>query len=120
MARTLKLEPRVRTRVIRRGFSSLPQVFEFTASAEQGGEVSGTVERVGSRWILGRTNTSFPLRSHNEVRKGYWDTIFEVFVTSDTAIRVAVTRPRLTHRLLIGTLVAAVVVAAAAVLYFAK
>ncbi len=120
MTRTITLEPGVRTLVFRRRFSSLPQVFEFSAAAVNGGSVAGTIERVGSRWILGRTHSSSPLLVQNEVRKGYWDTFFEVFVTAAVPVQVVVPRARLSHRVLIGALVVAVIVAAGAAMYLAR
>jgi hypothetical protein len=98
------------TLVFRRRFSSLPQEIEFTAESD--GVVSGKVERVGSRWILGRTQQTFALAAHNIVHKGYWDTFFEVFVTPDPAVTISIARPHLVRRLLITTLVLAVIVTA--------
>ncbi len=95
-------------------------MFEFSAAAVSGGAVTGTIERVGSRWILGRTHSSSPLLAQNEVRKGYWDTFFEVFVTANIPVTVVVPRARLSHRMLIGVLAVAVIAAAAAVAYFAR
>jgi hypothetical protein len=107
-----------RTRVFRRSFSSLPQEIEFTAAPRNPGEpVSGTVERVGSRWVLGRTRGKQPLAPHNRVRKGYWDTFFEVFVTPMQPVILTVERPRLRRVLLIAALV--VLVAAIAVVVMA-
>lgn len=98
-----------RTVVYRRRFSSIPQEVSFSAS---GSSVTGTVERVGSRWILGRTNESFPLGTHNTVRKGYWDTFFEVFVTPDREVTVTVPRARMMRRLLITALALSVILIA--------
>ncbi len=99
-----------RTLVYRRRFSSIPQQIEFTSSSP-----GGTVERVGSRWILGRTHESLPLAERNSVRKGYWDTFFEIFVTPEREVTVTVPRARLLRRVLIGSLVAAVIVIAVVV-----
>ena len=74
--------------------------------------MAGTIERVGSRWILGRTHETVGLAAQNVVKKGYWDTFFEVFVTPDRAVTVSIARPRLAKRLLIGALVLAVVITA--------
>lgn len=96
-----------RTLIYRRRFSSIPQQVEFTATA-----AGGTVERVGSRWILGRTHDSVPLVEHNSVRKGYWDTFFEIFVTPDREVTVTVPRARMLRRVVIGALAVSVVVIA--------
>ncbi|MBI5158012.1 MAG: hypothetical protein HZA58_08390 [Acidimicrobiia bacterium] len=112
--RTITIPAGARTLVFRRRFSSLPRTIRFDADAP-----GGTVERIGSRWILGRTPSTGPLQSHNEVRKGYWDTFFEIFVTPDRPVRVTIARPRLARRLLIGSLALAVVAAAAVVVKLA-
>lgn len=78
------------------------------------GPVSGAVERVGSRWIFGRTTSIAPLRGFNSVRKGFWDTLFEVYVTSDSPVAVTLTRPALRSRVLVGALALFVVAVAAA------
>jgi len=112
MPRTLAISAGARTRLFRRRFSSLPQTIKFDAD-----ESGGVVERVGSRWIMGRTRSTSPLQLHNEVHKGYWDTFFDIYVTPDRPVRVTIDRPRLARRLLITSL-ALVVVAIAAALAF--
>ena len=109
MPRTIVIAPGVRTRIFRRRFSSLPQTIRFGADRP-----GGTVERVGSKWILGRTESTSPLQSHNEVRKGYWDTFFEIFVTPEHDTLVTIARPRLARGLLVASL-ALVAIAVAAV-----
>ena len=59
-----------RTLVFRRRFSSLPLEVEFESATEAGGPPSGTVERVGSRWILGRTTSTIPLSSIKPAAQG--------------------------------------------------
>jgi len=110
MPRRLTIPAGERTRIFRRRFSSLPQTIRFTAVPS-----GGTVERVGSRWILGRTRQTSALLPDNEVSKGYWDTFFELYVIPDHDTLVTLARPRLARALLIASL-ALVVVAAAAVL----
>lgn len=109
--RRISIPAEQRTLVFRRRYSSLPQEIEFTAESD-GGPVSGKVERIGSRWILGRTQQTFALAAHNVVDKGYWDTFFEVFVTPDRAVTVTVPRARMVRRVLIGSLVLAVILIA--------
>lgn len=110
MSRQITIAAGERTRVFRRRFSSLPEEIEFTSSS-----AGGTVERVGSRWILGRTHSEQPLAGTNRVQKGYWDTIFEVFVTPAQPVVVTVHRPKLRWfvpilALAVGVAVIAVVV----------
>jgi hypothetical protein len=112
MPRTLTIPPGVRTRVFRRRFSSLPQTIRFDADPP-----GGVVERIGSRWILGRTSATTPLQAHNECRKGYWDTFFEIYVTPDRPVRLTIDRPRLARPLLIGSLTLVVVAVAAALVF---
>lgn len=101
-----------RTLIYRRRFSSIPQDVTFTTT---GASVTGTVERVGSRWILGRTHESVPLAARTTVRKGYWDTFFEIFVTPDREVTVMVAGARMARPLLIGGLALAVVAIAIAI-----
>lgn len=96
--------------VYRRRFSSLPQEIEFTSTS-----AGGTVERVGSRWILGRTRSEQPLAAANRVQKGYWDTFFEVFVTPAQPVVVTVLRPRLRRAVLILALAVGVAIVAVVV-----
>ena len=110
MSRQITIAAGERTRVFRRRFSSLPEEIEFTSSS-----AGGTVERIGSRWILGRTRTEQPLAATNRLHKGYWDTFFEVFVTPLHPVVVTVRRPRLRRVLLILALVAVVAAIAVAV-----
>jgi hypothetical protein len=109
MSREITIDPGQRALVFRRRFSSLPQTIQFNATP-----AGGIVERIGSRWILGRTRSVMPLQVHHELRKGYWDTFFEIYVTPDQAVRVTVARPRLERRLLIGALATFVIAVAAA------
>jgi len=104
-----------RTRVFSRRFSGIPQAFGFDAVGVDGAAPAGTVERVGSRWVFGRTREVLPLRERNTLRKGYWDAFFDVYVTPEAPVRITMTRTP-THRRLIWTLAAVVVIAAAAIL----
>jgi len=113
--RQLTIPAGKRTLVFRRRFSSIPQDIEFTAAAADGRSPQGTVERIGSRWILGRTATEQPLAQVNRLRKGYWDTFFEVFVTPVESVEVTVSRPRMRRAVLILALVLVVGVIAVVV-----
>jgi hypothetical protein len=106
-----------RTLVFRRRFSSLPLEVEFESATEAGGPPSGTVERVGSRWILGRTTSTIPLSSINRLRKGFWDTFFDIYVIPAEPVTLMVTRPALRNRLLLGGLALLVVAVAAAIVF---
>jgi hypothetical protein len=104
VGRSITIDAGQRTRVIRRRFNSVPSLFEFTVDAARPGEtVSGIVERVGSRWILGRTRDTLPLEPLVGIHKGFWDTLFDVYVTP--AVDVVVTAPQASlrsRRLIIG------------------
>ena len=103
-----------RVRIARRNFSSVSTIIEFGAEPIQPGDrVSGTVERLGSRWILGRTHTQTPLLGVNRVHKAFWDTLFDVYVTPD--IDVEITTPRSSLRLPVVVIVLAVAVVLTAV-----
>ena len=82
--------------------------------------MSGTVERIGSRWIFGRTVETIPLGPEVAVTKGYWDTFFEIYVTSDRGVTVRVDPPSMRGRALIWGLAALVTIAVIAILAFAS
>lgn len=103
-----------RVLIARRRFNSIPSVIEFTAEPlDPHNRVAGTVERVGSRWVLGRTTEQYPLETVNRVHKGYWDTFFDIYVTP--AIDVLLELPRFSMRRGRLIAVALLVVAIAAV-----
>lgn len=105
--------------MLRRRFSSIRGVFEFEVTPREGGHpISGTVERIGSRWVFGRTTGTQALAPRFTVDKGFWDTFFDVYVTPDTPATIRLTRSRGGNRAawLLGVLV---VVSAAAVLIVA-
>lgn len=85
-----------RRRIIHRFSSSLSQTFAFDVEPVAGpGPVSGTVEVRGSRWLLRKDPLLIELGSSMAVRKGFWDTLFSVFITPDQDVRVTLDRPRL-------------------------
>jgi hypothetical protein len=113
VGRSITIDAGQRVRVIRRRFNSVPSLFEFAADAARPGEtVSGIVERVGSRWILGRTVDRFPLEPVVRIHKGFWDTLFDVYVTPDVDVNVTAHRATLRSRVLVIGLVAIVIAAA--------
>jgi hypothetical protein len=113
MSRVTTIDAGRRVRVARRRFNSVPSEFEFTVDPVRlGDRVSGTVERVGSRWILGRTVDRFPLEPVVRIHKGFWDTLFDVYVTPDVDVNVTAHRATLRSRVLVIGLVAIVIAAA--------
>ncbi|MCB2225012.1 MAG: hypothetical protein KQH83_12685 [Actinobacteria bacterium] len=81
----------VRTRVIRTRTSSIPRTYRLTVEPAPGsGPVGGTVEVQGSRWLFRRDPATVPLDPLVEVRRGYWDTLFTVWVTPVVDVRVTV------------------------------
>jgi hypothetical protein len=112
MSRTIQIPGGVRTLVFRRRFSSIPQTIRFEADP-----AGGTIERIGSKWVLGRTRSTQPLQTSNEISKGYWDTFFEIYVTPDRPVRLTIDRPRMARLLLIASLVLVVVAVAAVVMF---
>ncbi|NQV06750.1 hypothetical protein HQ535_09370 [bacterium] len=78
-----------RSRVLRRFSSSIPRRFSFDVELLGGsGEVSGTVEVAGSRWLFSKPPLMLELRRAMTVEKGFWDTLFSVFITPDQDVRV--------------------------------
>ena len=107
----------VATRVFRRRFSSVPLDVEFEVAAAPGGTVAGRVMRVGSRWVLGRVRSTAPLLESNRVRKGFWDTWFDVYVLPEMPVTVTVRRPAMRSRIVVGALALLVVAAAATTVF---
>ncbi len=80
-----------RRRVIRRFSSSIPRTFHFDVAPLHGaGSVSGKVEVNGSRWLFRKPVVELLLAPSMTVDKGFWDTLFSVFVTPDQDVRVVV------------------------------
>ena len=82
-------------RLLHRFSSSLPQTFTFDVEPLGGTGISGTVEVHGSRWLRRTRPVVIPLAATVTVRKGFWDTIWDVFATADQDARVTVHRGRL-------------------------
>lgn len=119
MARSMEIPAGRRTRVFRRRFGSLPLTVDLEVESASGKAVSGTVERVGSRWILGRTRSTRPLEKNVRLSKGYWDTFFDIYVTPDQGVAVIVSRPPMADRRWLLGAAALIVIATAAVAGFA-
>ena len=114
--RSLEVPPGQQTRVFRRRLSSLPLTVTLRAKPLRHGDpVGGIVERVGSRWIFGRTRSTVPLAGHVVVMKGFWDTFFDVLVTPDVPVVLDVESPRMRNRAAIWGLAAIVVSAVIAI-----
>jgi hypothetical protein len=109
-----------RSLIVRRRFSSIPLVFNIDIASVDGTPPTGTVERVGSRWIFGRTRMLVPLGARNRVEKGFWDTFFDVYVIPDRPVQVTMGRTRTSNRFNLGVLAAIVLVIALAVYYVAS
>ena len=78
-----------RRRVLRRTSNSIPRTFSFDVQPVSGsGEVSGTVEVAGSRWLFKKPLLALELRPTMTVHKGFWDTLFSIFITPDQDVRV--------------------------------
>jgi len=78
-----------RSRVLRRFSSSIPRTFSFDVEPLSGpGHVSGTVEVAGSRWLFSKPTVVLELRRTMTVEKGFWDTLFSIYVEPDQDVRV--------------------------------
>ena len=109
-----------RSLVVSRRFSSIPLVFDIEVATLDGSPPTGTLERVGSRWIFGRTRRLVPLGARNLVVKGFWDTFFDVYVIPDRPVQVTMGRTRTSNRFNLGVLAAIVLVIALAIYYVAS
>lgn len=82
-----------RCRIIRRFSNSIPQTFHFEVEPLSGpGDVSGTVEVKGSRWLFRKDTVELPLMPDMSVYKGFWDTLFSIYVSPDQDIKVSFRR----------------------------
>ena len=54
------------------------------------GDVSGTLEVQGSRWLFRKDPVVMDLQPSMTVNKTYWDTLFSVYVTADQDIKVSI------------------------------
>jgi hypothetical protein len=87
--KTVEIQRGERRRIIRRFSSSIPRTFSFGVEALNGtGEVSGTVEVAGSRWLFSKPPVLLDLEPTMVVEKGFWDTLYSVYVTPDQDVRV--------------------------------
>lgn len=87
--KTIEIQRGERHRIIRRFSSSIPKSFYFDVEPLNGsGEVSGTVEVAGSRWLFSKPPVMLDLVPTMAVEKGFWDTLYSVFVTPDQDVRV--------------------------------
>jgi len=87
--KTIEIRRGERRRIIRRFSSSISKTFYFDVSPLSGtGDVSGTVEVAGSRWLFSKPPVLLDLSPTMEVEKGFWDTLYSVFVTPDQDVRI--------------------------------
>jgi hypothetical protein len=84
-----------RTKVFSRFSSSLVQTITIDVVSVDGRPVSGTLEVQGSKWLFDKPAEVRPLQATQQVKKGYWDTRYAIYVTSDRDATVTVPRPRL-------------------------
>lgn len=75
--------------MLRRFSNSIPRTFSFDVEPVDGsGGVSGTVEVAGSRWLFSKPPLVLELRSSMTVEKGFWDTLYSIYITPDQDVRV--------------------------------
>jgi len=87
--RELRVSAGERRRVLRRFSSSIPRTFTFDVEPEDGSsEISGRVEVRGSRWLFPKPPVVLELRPTMRVDKGFWDTVYSVFITPDQDVWV--------------------------------
>jgi hypothetical protein len=80
-----------RVRLIRKRSGSIPRTFRIrTERLDDGGPISGVIEIYGSRWLFKKPPIEISLAPEVAVYKGFWDTLFSVFVVPDQDVRVSV------------------------------
>jgi hypothetical protein len=67
-----------------------------------------------ARWLFPKPPTRQPLQPQNVVHKGFWDTLFSIYVTPEHDTRVALRSRHFTARTLAWVLAAVVVIGIAA------
>ena len=101
--RQIDLKAGERTKILAILFNSIPQTIQFRAVTKSGASPTGTIGVLGSRWIFKRKERTQPLQSLNEVHKGFWDTLFTIYVTANEDCRIEFeTRHRATKLLFIA------------------
>jgi hypothetical protein len=106
-----------RTRVLHLLFDSIPQQVKFTAAPASGeGPVRGSVEVVGSNWIFKKPPLHHELAPEQRFDKGFWDSIYSIYVTADEDVTIRFETRHFSSRLLLWTLGTVIAVAVASVL----
>ena len=119
--KSIEIKAGQRTRIISKFSGSIPTDFKFSAAATNGSStVSGRVEVKGSNWIFPKPAISQPLSQDNLVRKGAWDSFFNVYITPDVDVRIEVPKSSMILHWIIIVLAISVVFAAVAVSFFAN
>ena len=105
-----------RRRIVRRWSNSIPGDYSFTAEpANPGQPISGTVEVIASKFPWKTEPTTNPLQPENTIHKKWWDSYFWIYVIPRVDAVITVEDARMTSKLLIGSLVVLIVLAALAV-----
>lgn len=107
-----------RQRILHLVSDSIPQRVRFEATALGAGHVSGRVEVVGSRWLFPKPPALHPLQPENVIHKGFFDTLFSVYVTPDQDTRITMRSQHFTSRMLFWVLLAVLMAGIAGVLVF--
>ncbi|HSR15004.1 MAG TPA: hypothetical protein VLL51_04590 [Gemmatimonadales bacterium] len=80
-----------RTRVIRKSMDSIPRTYRLRFERVDGqGPVSGVVEIHGSRWLFKKPPVVLPLETVMAIPKGFWDTLYSVYVVPNQDVRVSI------------------------------
>lgn len=94
-----------RTRLFGSFSNSVPATYRFSAEPLVEGEgVSGRVEVKGSTWLFPKPASTQELQAENSVTKGAWDTLYSVYVTPGSDVRITLTSAPVSQLWLIITL----------------
>jgi hypothetical protein len=74
--------------ILSRRFSSVPMDYQIHAIALDGTQLDGEIEIRGSFWVFPKTPLTQPLRDHNRIHAGFWDTFFRVFIVAHSDLEI--------------------------------
>ena len=109
---TIDVKAGERKRILHRFSNAMQATYRFAAEPAGSGELSGSVEVEGSRWIFRKPAVIQPLQRDNSVEKGMWDSRYGVYVIPDNDVTITMKNSDY-PKLRLSILIAMVIVGAA-------